>query len=277
MNSIKEELTEIYSQLDDFFKAHPHLQRQRTSPNSEPPLTDVEVMTIALMQGYFRNEDLKHVFELVRANDPRALTHWCSYQQWVARLHALTAQLQAVLGASCALDCGAACLYVIDSKPIPLCLPIRHGRVRSLREDGAYFGKTSKGWFFGFKLHLLRHIDGRILNVILTPGNWDDRAVALALGLSVDDGVILADLGYRGETTQELLAEEANLLLITRADVADKQALLSTIRQCIETTFSQLWYLFIDRVHARSWRGLWNTLLLKLIYFQWSQAGRLTV
>ncbi|MCA1617165.1 MAG: IS982 family transposase [Acidobacteria bacterium] len=277
MNSIKEQLTEIYSQLDDFFKAHPHLQLQRSSPNNEPLLTDVEVMTIALMQGYFRNEDLKHVYKLVRANDPRALRHWCSYQQWVARLHALTAQLQAVLASSFALELGAACLYVMDSKPIPLCLPIRHGRVRSLREAGAYFGKTSKGWFFGFKLHLLRHIDGRILNVILTPGNWDDREAALALGLNVEDGVVLADLGYRGAAIQDLLAEEANLLLITKADVPDKRALLSTVRQGIETTFSQLWYLFIDRIHARSWRGLWNTLLLKLIYFQWSQAGRLTV
>lgn len=277
MNSIKEHLTEIYSQLDDFFKAHPHLQRQRTSPNNEPLLTDVEVMTIALMQGYFRNEDLKHVYDLVRANDPGALRRWCSYQQWVARLHALTAPLQAVLAASCALDVGAACLYVMDSKPIPVCLSIRHGRVRLLRDEGAYFGKSSKGWFFGFKLHVLRHIDGRLLNVILTPGNWDDRDAALALGVNVSDGVVLADLGYRGETTHDLLAEEANLLLITRADVPEKRALLSTVRQCIETTFSQLWHLFIDRIHARSWRGLWNTLLLKLIYFQWSQAGRLTV
>ena len=110
MNSIKEELTEIYSQLDDFFTAHPQLARQRTSPNHMPQLTDVEVMSVALRQGYFRNEGLKQVYELVRANDPRALTQWCSYQQWVARLHALTAQLQAVLAASCAVEVGAACL-----------------------------------------------------------------------------------------------------------------------------------------------------------------------
>ncbi|MCI0420808.1 MAG: transposase, partial [Acidobacteria bacterium] len=128
----------------------------------------------------------------------------------------------------------------------------------------------------GFKLHLLRHIDGRILNVILTPGNWDDREVALALGVNVDEGVILADLGYRGDAAQDLLLEEARMLLITKADAWDKRALLSTLRQGIETTFGQLWRLFVDRLHARSWRGLWNAILLKLIYFQWSQAGRVT-
>src|SRR4051794_32224366 len=49
--------------------------------------------------------------------------------------------------------------YLIDAQPLPVCHPLRHGRVRLLREDGAYWGKTSKGWFFGFKLHVLCHID----------------------------------------------------------------------------------------------------------------------
>ena len=277
MNSIKQHLTEIYARLDDCCKDHPHLHRHRRSPNNHPALTDVEVIAIALMQGYLRQEHLKRVYELVRANDPHAVKGWCSYQQWVARLHALTAQLQGIFELSCALAEGADHLYVMDSKPIPLCVPLRHGRVRLLREAGAYFGKTSKGWFFGFKLHVLRHIDGRLLNVVLTPANWDDREAALALGLAVDSGVVLADLGYRGPATQDLLAEEAALLLITRADVPEQRALISTVRQRIETTFSQLWPLFIDRVHARSWRGLWNTILLKLIYFQWTQAGYVTL
>ena len=46
-------------------------------------------------------------------------------------------------------------IYLIDSFPIPMCQAIRHGRVNLLRDDGAYFGKGTKGWFFGFKLHVL--------------------------------------------------------------------------------------------------------------------------
>jgi hypothetical protein len=58
--------------------------------------------------------------------------------------------------------------YLLDSKPIPVCHPVRNGRVLLLRDEGAYFGKTKKGWFFGFKLHLIRDRAGRILNAILT-------------------------------------------------------------------------------------------------------------
>ncbi len=36
-------------------------------------------------------------------------------------------------------------------------------------------GKTSVDWFFGFKLHVVVNDRGELLNVVLTPGNTDDR------------------------------------------------------------------------------------------------------
>ena len=43
-------------------------------------------------------------------------------------------------------------IYLVDSFPIPMSQPIRHGRVNLLRDVGAYFGKGTKGWFFGNKI-----------------------------------------------------------------------------------------------------------------------------
>ena len=172
---------------------------------------------------------------------------------------------------------GTACGYLMDSKPIPVCAPIRHGRVRLWRAEGADCGKSSKGWFFGFKLHLIRDLSGRSLNVVLTPGKGTDHDAALALGFNVAGGVVIADLGYRRAATQDLLWEEADLLLLTKDDVAAPQRFfLSQLRQGVATTFSQLWRALIDRVGARSWRGLWNTIMLKLLHFQWTQTGCLT-
>ena len=43
-------------------------------------------------------------------------------------------------------------------------------------DDGlAARGKTSTGWFYGFKLHLVINDQGELLNVCFTPGNVDDR------------------------------------------------------------------------------------------------------
>ncbi|MEO0248628.1 MAG: hypothetical protein ABIN58_03590, partial [candidate division WOR-3 bacterium] len=55
-----------------------------------------------------------------------------------------------------------------------------------------------------------------------------------------------------------------------------RRALVSTVRQRIETLFSQLWNRFGDRVFSRSWLRLWNTLLLKLLSYELMHAGLLT-
>lgn len=273
--SIDHQLTVHYYFLDSFLKTHPQWAQWRRSNNAAPKFTDAEVLTIALMQGYFGCATLKQTYLLVRANAHAAFPQLCSYQQWLARLHALTPLVGRLVLESAAEQPNT--FYLLDSKPIPLCHPVRHGRVRLLREDGAWFSKTTKGWFFGFKLHVIVNQAGLAVGALLTPANTDDRDPALALSWSTDGGLALADLGYRGEALRELLAEEAELLLLTPADASKAQkALLSSLRERVETSFSQLWSRFVDRVFSRSWNGLWNTIKLKMLHFNLCEAGLIT-
>ncbi|HKA55188.1 MAG TPA: transposase, partial [Candidatus Binatia bacterium] len=85
------------------------------------------------------------------------------------------------------------------------------------------------------------------------------------------------DLGYRGPECAGSLAAEAQMLLITRDRAPEHKFVLSQVRQGIETTFSQLWWQFVDRVFSRSWRGLWNTIQLKVLFYNLVHAGVLTV
>jgi hypothetical protein len=274
--SIDDAMLTIYCFVDEFLKTHPALARWRRSPHAQPPFSEAEVLTVALLQSVFEVATLKQTYRLVAWNWRVAFPHLPSYQQGLARLPHLMPHVGRLLATTCSLGAPAVRLYLIDSKPIPLCQPIRHGRVRLLRDEGAYFGKTSKGWFFGFKLHLLRHIDGRVLNISLTPGNWDDREPALRLVQGIDGGVTVGDLGYRGPECAARLAEDAEMLLITRDQAPAHKFLLSQVRQQIETTFSQLWRKFIDRVCSRSWHGLWNTVQLKVLSYNLIHAGLLS-
>ena len=276
MFSIEDQLTRLYVFVDDFCPSRPDLGAWRQSPHQQPVFSDAEVLTIALMQSWLEVASLKQTYRLVIANCRPAFPQVCSYPQWMARVHTLGRLLEALLCALTNFAPEAPAFYLIDAKPIPVCQPIRHRRVRLLREEGAWFGKTSKGWFFGFKLHVLRHIDGRIVNLVLTPGNWDDREPALALLLGVNGGVTLGDLGYQGRARGQELAEEAEMLLLTRADAPVQQLLLTQVREAIETTFSQLCRKFLDRVLARSWRGLWHSILLKVIHYNLCQIGFLS-
>ena len=274
--SIEHQMIELYCFVDEFLKTHPRLAHWRRSPHAQPQFSDAEVLTIALLQGVFEVATLKQTSRLVAQNWQTAFPHLSSYKQWLTRVHHLLPQVSRLLLTTCTQTYHTAHLYLIDSKPIPLCLPIRHGRVRLLRDEGAYFGKSSKGWFFGFKLHLLRHIDGRVLNILLTPGNCDDRLPALALVQGLAGGITLGDLGSRGPDCAADLAEEADMVLLTRDQAPAPRFVLSHVRQQIETTFSQLWRKFIERVFSRSWTGLWNTLQLKVLYYNLRHAGVLS-
>lgn len=267
MANIIDEMTTAYVFTADFIAAHPQLAAWRDSNNSAPRFTDAEVITIALMQPVFGAATLKKTYTLIADNYRSAFPQLCSYKQWLARLHALSEIIGHLIEAARQTNSYEWALYVFDSKPIPVCKPIRHGRVRLLRDEAAYFGKSSTGWFFGFKLHTLANIKGQIVGAVLTPGNCDDREPALHLGLQTDGGVGLGDFGYRGAEIAAALAEQCDLLLITTADAGEHRGLISSLRERIETVFSELWSLFVDRVYSRSWRGLWNTIKLKLLSY----------
>ena len=66
------------------------------------------------------------------------------------------------------------------------------------------------------------------------------------------------------------------MLLITRAQAPAHRFVLRQVRQQVETTFSQWWRKFVDRVFSRSWTGLWNPLQLKVLYSNLRYAGLLS-
>jgi transposase len=273
--SIADQLTEYYCFIDDFLKTHPTMANWRRSNHNAPRFSDAEVLTIALMQAYFGCATLEQTYLSVMANAGSAFPHACAYKQWIARALSLTTLVGRLIPATLQPEALTFQLFLMDSKPIQLCHPLRHGRARSMRQDGAWFGKTKKGWFFGFKSHAVVTRDGLVLGTILTPGNVNDRDPAPALTEVMAGGVGLADLGYRGGALQTQLWEDGEVLLPTPADANTGQAkaLISSLRERIETTFSQLWSLFVDRVYSRSWNGLWTTIKLKTLHFNLASAG----
>jgi len=66
--SIEHQMTELYGFVDDFLKAHPKLAHWRHSPHAQPPFSDAEVLTIALLQGVFAVATLKQTYRLVAQN-----------------------------------------------------------------------------------------------------------------------------------------------------------------------------------------------------------------
>ena len=82
----------------------------------------------------------------------------------------------------------------IDATSIAVCHLKRISR-NKVFAGIASLGKTTKGWFFGLKLHLLIKEFGEIQGLRLTKGNIDDRAPVEKMTKNIN-GLLFGDKGY---------------------------------------------------------------------------------
>jgi transposase len=133
----------------------------------------------------------------------------------------------------------------IDSTKLSVC---HNARIHSHRvfEGRAARGKTSVGWFYGFKLHLVVNDQGELLAFCLTPGNVDDRQPVPKLAKKLL-GKLFGDKGYLSQPLAQQLLVTQGLQLITKLrkkmhnrllEWSDK--LLLRKRAIIETITDQL-------------------------------------
>lgn len=97
----------------------------------------------------------------------------------------------------------------IDSTKIPVCHNKRTNNHKVFKGI-ATIGKSSMGWFFGFKLHITCNTKGEITNMSFTPANTDDRKPLLQL-IKGFVGKLFADKRY----VSSKLAEQLQMLGMT--------------------------------------------------------------
>jgi hypothetical protein len=132
----------------------------------------------------------------------------------------------------------------IDSTALAICYNARIAQHRVFTVDAAR-GKTSVGWFYGFKLHLVVNDRGELLAFCLTSGNVDDRRPVTRLARR-RFSQLFADKGYISQALAEHLFMTQGVRLITKLrknmrnrwlTVTDK--LLHRKRVIIETIVDQ--------------------------------------
>jgi Transposase DDE domain len=261
------DLTELFCEIDDFCQdwlltfSSKLFRAQSNSLPKSCRMTLSEVMTISIhfhQSRYrtFKDYYIKHVCQYLTEYFPSLV----SYNRMVelmpnvltACLYYLRSRRGQVTGIS-----------FVDSTAIPVCHPKRIKRNKVFKET-AKVSKSSMGWFYGFKLHLIINDSGEILSCQITPGNVDDRTNLSSISAGIT-GQMFGDKGYiKKELFEELLGRGLQLITPLKSNMINKLVPMNDKislrkRSLVETVNDQLKNISY-LVHSRH-RSLHNFML----------------
>jgi hypothetical protein len=135
-------------------------------------------------------------------------------------------------------------VFFLDSTALSVCA---NGNISTHRVTKGFAsrGKTSKGWFYGFKLHGACDAWGNLVQLRFTTGGKPDRqeTEALAEGLT---GLFVGDAGYllKHEAFERLFEKHKRILSAARKNIkrlmTEQQGRLFRKRSIVETVWGVL-------------------------------------
>ena len=172
----------------------------------------------------------------------------------------------------CLGDCTG--ISFVDSTPVRTCKNKRISRNKVFKGI-ATTGKSTMGWFYGFKLHLIINDKGEILNFVITQAHVDDREpLRNDKFVNKIKGKFYGDKGYIGQKLTELLfIDGLHLVTSIRNNMKNtlmelKDKILLRKRSVIETVNDELKNMCqIEHSRHRSFNGFITNTIAALIAY----------
>lgn len=277
-------LTELYCHIDDFCKLHQHYITQHAIANKSKSskkkrnrpcrISLAEIITLLVLFHQIRYREFKaFYYDYVCRWLKKEFPQLPSYSRLLELIPRVISPMQDYLKVLMANNCTG--ISFIDSTKLAVCDNRRIER-HQVFTPYASRGKTSMGWFYGFKLHAIINDKGELVNVCLTSGNIDDRKPVEYL-CNVVHGKLYGDKGYISQPLANKLAKDKDIIFITRhkknmkskiSEVIDKRLLKR--RALVETVFDELKNLCqIEHTRHRTINGFLSNLLGGLIAYCW--------
>ncbi|REK60479.1 MAG: IS982 family transposase [Bacteroidetes bacterium] len=224
-----------------------NLKRFEQASGRPRKLEDTQVITLAIYQhtqGIPTKKQVYKDFELP-----------CTYKTFCESVNRLLPIIVYILVSIMHLNRNDADLVKFtDSTDIPVCLN-KNAKYHKTMAGLAQWGRSSKGFYFGLKLHITVDAKEKLLSICITPANTDDRKVFMQLNEKLM-GLFVADAGYISQKLSDEFYIENERLLIAKPKANMKklaswwQTLLYTARVKVETLFN----------NTKKFRGLISSL-----------------
>lgn len=246
-------VAEIFVKTDDFCKLFEDEFTKQSLPtptdikkrHRKATLSDSEVITIliAFHGGQFRN--FKHFYcHYVCVHLRDCFPDVVSYNRFIELSHRCAIPFMMFVHYCCRGECTG--ISFIDSTVLRVCHNKRIKRNKVFK-GMAKVGKSTVGWFFGFKLHLIINDKGEILSFYLSQGNTHDSNAKIITRMSKEIfGKVFGDKGYINKALADLLfGDGIQLITAVRRNMKQKalsneEKLLLRKRSVIETVNDEL-------------------------------------
>lgn len=240
-------LISLFCSIDDFCKSFEFqwnsvlLTKKKGAFTRVPRMALSEIMTIVIAFHFSKFRTFKDFYNLNQVLLKSCFPGLVTYNRFVEvmprTIFPLFCFLQTKLGSCTGKS-------YIDSTILSVC-HIRRASSHKTFKAIATKGKTSTGWFFGFKLHLVINDQGEILAFQLTSGNVHDLTPVETLAQKLF-GALFGDKGYLSSTLFKKLYEKGVKLITTiRKNMKNKlidplEKLLLRSRGLIESVNNRL-------------------------------------
>lgn len=211
-------------------------------------LTAAENITLSLYQSVMKQPDTKSYYAFVKGYHAQEFLNLPDYSNFLKQQKRLLPLSSLLLNILMAINRSnfknsKEHLMFVDGSEIPVCTNKRIFSHKVAKGIAAK-SKSTKGWFYGFRLHILCDKDGNLLGIKITPGNIDERKMVIKL-LRGLQGVLVADAGYISKELHGKL-EKLNIWFLTGVKRNQKKLMtqanhmLLKARQRVETTIGVL-------------------------------------
>jgi hypothetical protein len=266
------ELTALYTFIDDFFKEISTFEcwtelkaKWLGSRGPKKKLSLSEIVTLNILRFQLRITDLKSFHRLVKERYSEEFPSIPNYENFLkatnksAEFTLLIIKYLLYINKTISKNQN----HFIDSTPLSVCYNYNIPSHKVNRGTAAR-GKSTKGWFYGFKLHGICNEKGQLEKIFFTPGNVHASKTleGMVSGLT---GTMTCDAGYlvKDEILEKIFTKKMKMYIATRKNMkrimTKEQGRLFKVRSRIETVWGVLKERFnLIYTLARSTNGLFR-------------------
>ncbi len=270
-------VVEIFCIADDFCKEFDiEVAKKAIRSTSDAPkrrrkrmMSDAEIITILICFHFNSYRNFKHYYlACVCGRWKHLFPHTFSYNRFIEVMPRCFVALTMFLKLSCFGECTG--ISFVDSTCIPV---VNNKRQYSMKvfKGIAEKGKSTMGWYVGFKLHLLCNEKGEIINFVITKANVDDRNESVMdtltnkvfgklyadkghisqslFGRLWDDGIHIVT-GLRSNMKQRLMPIYDKIMLRKRSIIESVNDMLKNVAQLVHTRHRSVHNFLINMLAA---------------------------